>query len=572
MPITAWTAIISGAVSIILVAVVAILAARSRSVEPWLLRAPLLWLVVAVILGLISIYSLLLLLAFDAPDFKLPTKTSVTSPVLVAATLIAGTLTAAYAVLRLRAHLLAEARGKLDAHGEERADERHRSDQEVALTERFAKAVGLLASEQPISRTAGAHLILALGDEWSRDGAQQRCFDVLISHLRGLRENQSFDDLASTRGIREEVRLITREVLRRLATGELAWKVKAGDFSGAVIADLDLVGLPVFRILDLSGAQVLGDLVIPNDVSESAPRLSGLVCEGDLTIHWSEHWADADLSSAQVGGSVALAGKALAGAFNGTGLHADGDLSLGFEAFGGDIVLDSVEVGGEAIIGSSELGALFGTDTHPTALSIVAGSFQKLELRRSARGPQLDLTGATGAVDLSFSVFPLEVTANELDASTGLHLKGARFESALVLDGAKIPVAIDLDGLILSEDARSAIESSEFSLRDRLLAHGQGERPVASTERDETFDWRNAIEPVRKQAGDQFMTELDHRLSRIEAELPLDWRTKPSFMAQVMSEVSRAAARVEAREESKRAVQSALRNLIRPAGVRVDTK
>jgi hypothetical protein len=567
-PVTVWTAATSGALCVVLVVVIIIAAEIARReqaaskggvADPWLLRVPLLPLVLAVVAGLISIYSLILLLAFGAVDFQLPAASNVTSPVLVAATLVAGALTAAYAVLRLRAHILAEAKGKLDAHGDERADEKHRSDQEIAFTERFAKSVSLLASDQAISRIAGAHLILALGDEWLRDGAQQRCLDVLVSHLRALRENGSFEDEPGSRGAREEVRLITSEVVRRLSAGGASWSVKAGDFSGAVVADLDLAGLAAFAILDLRDAQVLGDLLIPAEISTSAPKLTGVSCEGDLTVQWAEGWTSLDLSRAEVAGSIALTGKILPGVFSGAHLRTEGDLMLGFESFGGDVILDSAEVAGSAVVGSSELGATFGTEEKPTALSLNGASFQTLQLRHSTRGPQLDLTGATGSVDLSYSVFPFEVTANNLDASTGLHLRGARFEGALVLDEAKAPNTVDVDGLHLSDAARSAIGSSEFSLRDRLLSNGQEVRPANAVERSQFFDWRSAIEPLRKRCGEMLMAELERRLARVDADLPFEWQTRPTFTARIMSEVSRAVAKVEAPESVENALHAALR-------------
>jgi hypothetical protein len=572
IPVTIWTAIASGGFCVVLIAIVAILAEISRrklsevkpgARESWLLRAPLLPLVLAVVAGLLSIYALILHFAFGATDFQLPATANVTSPVLVAATLIAGALTAAYAVLRLRAHLLAEARGRLDAHGEERADERHRNDQEVALTERFARAVALLADTQPISRIAGAHLILALGDEWVRDGAQQRCLDVLISHLRGLHQNETFQNGPGSRSVREEVRLVTSEVLQRLgASGSNSWKVRAGDFSGAVVADFDLAGVQTFASLDLRGAQVLGDLLIPREASDTAPRLAGLVCEGDVSVEWADTWVDLDLSNVDVGGAMALTGKILPGVLVGASLHVGGDLSLGFESFEGDILLDSSEIEGAVVVGSSELGAVFGTEAKSTLLSLTGASFQEFRLRRSGRGPQLDITGAIGAVDLSRSTFPFEVTANGLDASSGLSLRGARFEGALVLDRADLPSAIDLDGLFLSDVARSAVSSSEFALRDRLLTYGQGKAPVRVAERDAGFDWRSAIEPLRDRAGEPLMTELESRLSRIESDLPFDWHTRPPFTARVMSEVSRAGAKVDAPKSVEDALHAALRELL----------
>lgn len=571
LPVTIWTAIASGAVCLALIAVVSLFAEVSRrrqldvkrsSSESWLLRAPLLPLVLAVVAGLLSIYALILHYAFGAADFQLPATANVTSPVLVAATLIAGALTAAYSVLRLRAHLLAEAKGRLDARGDERSDERHRSEQEVAFTERFAKAVVLLADSQPISRIAGAHLVLALGDEWSRDGAQQRCLDVLVSHLRALREKESFEDESSSRGVREEVRLITSELLRRLTEGSSPWSVRAGDFSGVVVADFDLTDMRPFPMLDLRGAKVLGDLTVPSAASVAAPKLSGIVCEGDLNVEWAEGWEYLDLSGAQVGGSVSVTGRILPGLLNATDLHAEGDLGFGFESFEGDVILDSAEIGGSAVVGSSELGATFGTEAKATVLSMVGASFQEFKLCRSVRGPQLDLTDAAGAVDLSHSVFPLEVTGNRLDASSGLYLRGARFEGALVLDDAAVPASIDLDGLFLSDSARSAISSSEFALRDRLLAHGQEKVPARAAEQEVAFDWRSAVEPLRESLGEPLMSEVEDRLQRVEADLPLDWHIRPPFTARVMSEVSRAVAKTDAPRTAENALQVALRRAL----------
>ena len=94
LSVTVWTAIASGALCAVLVAVVAVFARVSsrreaaenrHSGQTWMLRAPLLPLVVAVVAGLLAIYSLILHFAFGATDFHLPDAANVTSPVLVAA-------------------------------------------------------------------------------------------------------------------------------------------------------------------------------------------------------------------------------------------------------------------------------------------------------------------------------------------------------------------------------------------------------------------------------------------------------------------------------------------------------
>ena len=195
-------------------------------------------------------------------------------------------------------------------------------------------------------------------------------------------------------------------------------------------------------------------------------------------------------------------------------------------------------------------------------LSLVGACFQEFKLRRSVRGPQLDLTDAAGAVDLSHSVFPLEVTGNRLDASSGLYLRGARFEGALVLNEAEVPASIDLDGVFLSDSARSAISSSEFALRDRILAYGKEKASVRPVERDVAFDWRSAVEPLRESLGESLMREVADRLLRIEADLPLDWHTRRSFTARVMSEVSRAVAKTDAPGTAEKALQRALRRAL----------
>lgn len=526
-----------------------------------MLRAPLLPLVLAVIVGLVSAYALLLLFAFDAPDFKLPAKANVASPVIVAATLVAGALTAAYAVLRLRAHLLAEERGRLDANSDERADQRHRSDQELAFVERFSKAVALLAAVEPISRTAGAHLILSLGDEWP-SGAQ-RCLDVLISHLRGLREKYSFaEDETGSRGVREEVRLITSEVFRRLSANGPLWSVRAGDFSGTALSTIDLNEVAPVAILDLRGAFVLGDLTISAGASAEVPRLAGMLCEGDLTLQWDENWGLCDVSRMTVRGSATILGKSMIADFNGSEMQVGGSLAMSFDAIRGNITLDLLDVQGDVAIGTPELGAEFGVDGTPVDLSLVDASFGRLLLRRFTRGPRLNLSGARGAVDLSSSVFPFEVNASKLDATTGFHLRGARFHDAFVLDEAKVPGGVDLDGLFLSDVARSALQSSEFVLRDRMLGVGGAQAPSHNTEPAGAFDWQGAIQPLREQAGPGFMAELEARLTRVAGELPLDWRSKTSFEAHVMSEVARAAAHTEAPEDAVHAVRVALRRLL----------
>lgn len=520
-------------------------------------------LVLAVVLGLVSTYALLLLFAFGAHDFRLTATDSRASPVVVAATLIAGALTAAYAVLRLRAHLLAETRGKLDLHGDARADEKHRSEQEDALVERFSQSVALLAADHAISRIAGAHLILALGDEWP--GGAQRCLDVLVSHLRGLRESNSVEDSAVPRGVREEVRLITRGLFFRLSKSEPRWDVRSGDFSGTALDGVELDEVLPFSTLDLREAHIFGSLAIPATSSPLAPLLAGLRCEGDLTIEYAPGWGAVDLSNGSVRGSVSIVGEALAGEFNATGLRAGESLNLSFETFRGDVLLDSLDVQGEVRVGLLELGAAFGLEDAPVDLSLVDASFGLLALQRLTRGPRLNMSGATGSVDLAESVFPFEVTANDLDASSGFSLRGARFGDAFVLDGAKLPEVVDMDGLYLSDYARSAIESSEFPLRARMLGLLQGKASSSATAGHHDFDWRGAIEPLRERAGSKLMKELEGRLTRIEANLPLDWANKASFAAQVASEVSRAVARVGAAPDIERSLQSSLRDLIHPS-------
>lgn len=574
LTITAWTAIAAFALCLVLMCVTAFAARPSRGSEsasitlttttaPWLLRAPLLPLVLAVVTGLIASYALLLHFAFGARDFKLSPATTGANPVLVAATLIAGALTAAYAVLRLRAHLLVETRSRLEAHGDSRADEKHRSDQEVALVDRFSKAVALLAADQAISRIAGAHLILALGDEWST--GTQRCLDVLVSHLRGLRENNTLGDEAVPRGMREEVRLITSEIFRRLSNGGPRWEVRAGDFSGTALDGVELEDAAQVASLDLRGAHILGDLSVPATSSLEAPLLADISCDGDLFVECSPDWTELDLTRAAVAGSIHITGAAPAGTLAGTELQAGGSLNLSFGVFQSDVTLDGVEVEGDIRVGLAALGAAFGVDGDaPVDLSLVNASFGRLALQRVTRGPRVNVSGAVGVVDFTSSVFPFEVNANRLDASAGLHLRGARFEDALILDGATVPEVVDLDGLFLSDTACSAIESSDFSLRDLMLSATRAKPPRQGSTDGAGFDWRSAIEPLRERAGTHLMQELETRLKGLEANLPLDWRNKTSFAAQVASEVSRALARADAAKDVADEIQSALRNITHP--------
>lgn len=578
LAVTLWVAIAGGVVAVVLGAV-AIFGPRmaggekqvsdSREKDPWLLRAPLLPLVLAVVSGLVAVYALILHFAFGAADFRLPAQANITSPILVAATLIAGTLTAAYAVLKLRAHLLAEARGKLDANGEVRAGERHRNDQEAAYSERFAEAVKLLADTRSISRIAGAHLVLAIGEEWKGPGAQQRCFDVLLSHLRGLKRDESFEDESASRSSREEVRLITSEMLRHLTGGDDSWDVVAGDFSGAVVAGFDLAGVTGLPRLDLRGTRILGDATIPSTASISAPRLSELVCEGDLYVEVNDAWLELDLANAEVIGSATLTApgdiKTLTSPLSASSLVAGGDLNLSFDLFQADVVLDSASIDGRVVLGSPKLGAAFGTRVAPTSLSAVGATFQELRLRRAIPGPWLDLTDATGSVDLSGSKFDVEVTANNLDASSGLHIKDARFDSLFVLDGAVMPGRIDLDGVILSDDAVGSISSSDFALRDQFIALRETPRPHRPFTDNRVFDWRTAISPYREQCGPELVNDLEARLSQLEASLPVDWYTRTTFTATVMSAISRAVAKNDASRELEETLQRALRDSLRLA-------
>lgn len=576
LAVTLWVALAGGAICVgsTIAAGFRVRSAQKKADvnagDPWLLRAPLLTLVFAVVSGLIAVYALILHFAFGAVDFQLPAKSNITSPILVAATLIAGTLTAAYAVLKIRAHLLTEARGRLDANGEVRAGEKHRNDQEAAYSERFSEAVKLLADARPISRIAGAHLVLAIGDEWKSPGAQQRCFDVLLSHLRGLNRDESFDDESESRSSREEVRLITSEVLRHLSGNEEeAWDIVAGDFSGAVVADFDLTNVGRLPRLDLRGARILGDLNVPSTVSTSVPRFTDLVCEGNLYIEVDAEWPELDLAGVKVNGSgtVSAAGrlKTLTSPLSASNFIVGGDLNLAFDSFQADIVLDSATVDGIVGVGSPELGSTFGDRDTLISFSAVDATFEELQLRRASPGPRLDLTDAAGRVDLSGSKFDVEVTANNLDAGSGLYLKDASFGSLLVLDGATTPSRIDLDGVYLSDAALGSIRSSEFALRDQLLALREEPKPDRPFEDNPVFDWKLAIDPFRERYSPELLNDLEARLSQLEASLPVDWHTRPTFTAKVMSAVSRAVARADGSREDEDMLQRALRDSLKLA-------
>ena len=588
LAVTLWVAIASAAISAASTVLVAIWLRSSRKVsriassDPWLLRAPLLPLVFAVVSGLVAVYALILHSAFGAVDFQLPAQANITSPILVAATLIAGTLTAAYAVLKIRAHLLTEARGRLDANGEVRAGEKHRNDQEAAYSERFAEAVKLLADSRPISRIAGAHLVLAIGDEWISPGAQQRCFDVLLSHLRGLNSENSFENEPKSKSGREEVRLITGELLRRLGEGPATWGISIGNFSGAVLADLNFVGVCGLASLDLSGARILGDLSIPARTSESAPQLSGLLCDGDLMIESNPEWDETkglvlDLSDAEVGGSAALAsaptGRTLNGDLLASGLTVGGDLRFDFDLFLGDVALDSASIAGLVMFGSPDRGAFYGTvvDTNerserkPTLVSAVGATFGEFKLRRSEQAPRLDLTDAKGGVDLTGSTFHVEVTANNLDASTGLQLKDATFDSLFVLDGATMPRKVDLQGVTFSSPAKGSFKASNFALRGEFLAHDEEIKLDRPFEDNRVFNWSSVIAPYREQYDSELINDLEMRLSQLESSLPVDWHARPTFTAKVMSAVSRAVARADASQAIENTLQRALRDSLQLA-------
>ena len=566
-PVTLSTAaicIVLCAALVVVMAAVARKAPGAHSGGPWLLRAPLLPLVLAVIVGLIGLYALLLLEAFGAKNFSLPKAANAANPIIVAATLIAGALTAAYAVLRLRAHLIAEVRGKLDVTEGERAVEKHLTDHESALIERFSTAVGLLADDHPISRIAGAHLIFVLGDEWKN--GTQRCFDVLVSHLRGLRGNSDLEnpDAAGGRGTREEVRLITVELLRRLSTPEPGWRIRSGDFQGVVLSNADFSGVVGLGALDLSHSLVLGDLRLPIGVTDASPNLMRMKCNGDVEIQWSPSWTELNLAGTIVDGSLSLAGEKMAGSMNAQELRVTGDIVLGFEEFEGDLVLDGAEVQGEIQVGSRTLRSRFGIGDRKITLSLAEASFARFNLQNSAPGPSLNLSGARGAVDLSDSRFPFEVTANELDASNGLTLRRTRFDDALVLDGATVPDSIDVEGLILSPRAKNAIESSDFALRDRFTS--VPERSAVQSSNTSDFDWRPVIEGLRDRVSAEFISRIEKRLDAVEKNLPLDWPNRETFTSLVMSEVSRAAAQTDAPDSSVKFVKGRLRESLNLAG------
>ncbi|WP_146112569.1 hypothetical protein [Arthrobacter sp. MYb213] len=500
-------------------------------------------------------------MAFNAKDFSLPATANVANPVLVAATLIAGALTAAYAVLRLRAHLLAEARGKLDAGEGERAAQKHQTDHESALIDRFFKAVSLLADDHSISRIAGSHLVLVLGDEWKN--GTQRCFDVLVSHLRGLHEKTDFDDPAasSARGVREEVRLITAELLRRLSSQNPGWNIRSGDFQGVVLGDADFSGVSGLSALDLSHSRILGDLRLPVGVTEGPMKLLQVTCDGDVEIQWTPSWSELNMTAMVVAGTVSLTGEKLGGALTAQQLHISGDLVLGFEEFQGDLLLDGSEVQGEIHVGSQTLHSRFGTGDERISLSLADSSFGTFILRNSAWGPLLNLSGASGAVDLSDSRFPFEVTANQLDASAGLNLIRARFDDAFVLDRASLAEEIKTEGLQLSALARNAIESSDFALRDRFIA--PPEKIVIQDVDASGFNWMSAVELVRDNISAEFISHIEERMTAIAKDLPLDWQNRETFTSLVMREVSRAAAQADAPDTDTQLVKNALRLSLR---------
>lgn len=580
LPVTAWSAIACGLVFVVLVTWMASGSRVRRSdlrSEPWMLRAPLLRLVLAVVSGLIALYSLLLLLAFGAEDFSLPGRANISSPVIVAATLIAGLLTASYAVLKFRAHLLSEARGKFDALEDQRADDKHRADQEFALIERFSKAVGLLAKEQPISRIAGAHLVLALGDEWK--SGTQRCFDVLTSHLRALRENRAIDDSLFSPGVREEIRLITAELVRRLTGTEAAWSIASWDFRGTVLSDLDLVIAGELKSVDFTRARVLGDLSLTRRADSVVPVLSGVECDGDLALNWDFDIVDRpvdqvreplNLSAARVGGSLSVAGHVLDYDLRATDTEVGGEVSLAFEEFTANIYLDQMVIGGEARIGSDTLKTSFsqpatGGHSRPaTSLTVADSIFTSLRLRNAVRGPQLDLSGAVGYVDLSNSRFPSEVAANDLDASSGLVLRRTRFDATLLLDGAILPETMEIDGLQLSQQARNGLESSDFPFLDLLFESAEADAaPVPSAVpavASRAFEWRAVVDPLRSAYPAGFFEQLERRLMRLEHDLPVDWQARDTFAAGVMSAVSRAAAIADLADSDTAQVQAALRS------------
>jgi hypothetical protein len=577
-PVTAWAAVVCGAVFVILVLWMLVGFNRGRSgtgTEPWLLRAPLLRLVLAVVSGLIALYSLLLLLAFGAEDFSLPDRANVASPVIVAATLIAGVLTAAYAVLKFRAHLLSEARGKIDAQEDHRADDKHRADQEFALIERFSKAVGLLATDKPISRIAGAHLVLALGDEWK--SGTQRCFDVLTSHLRALGENE--DDALSSPGVREEVRLITAELARRLTGAEAVWRIESWDFRGTVLGELNLAIAGGLKSLDFTGARVLGDLSLTRPADSVVPVLAGIECDGDLALSWDFDTMDRpvdavrdtlNLSSARVGGSLSVAGHILDYDLRVTDTEVGGELSLAFEEFTANIYLDQMVIGGEARIGSKTLRTSFsqpptgGDSRAATSLTVADSTFSSLRLCNAVPGPQLDLSGAAGYVDLSHSRFSSEVTANDLDASAGLSLRQTRFDATLILDRATLPEAMEIEGLQLSQQARSGLESSEFPFLELLFESAEADTapvvaavPVVASN---GFGWRAVLDSLRDDYPASFFEQLERRLERLETDIPVDWQARETFAAGVMSAVSRAAAIADLADSDTVQVQAALRS------------
>jgi hypothetical protein len=566
-PVTLTTAAICVVLCAVLVAVVAVVARQAsgwQKGDPWLLRAPLLPLVIAVVVGLIGLYSLLLLVAFGAQDFALPATANAANPVLVAATLIAGALAAAYAVLRLRAHLLAEGRGRLDVTEGERAAQKHRTEQESALIARFSTAVGLLADDHAISRIAGAHLVFVLGDEWKN--GTQRCFDVLVSHLRGLRENTGLDALGETgaRGIREEVRLITAELLRRLSSQDSSWQIRAGDFQGVVLGDADFSGIAGLSGLDLSHSRLLGDLRIPLGATETSPSLMHMKCDGEVEIQWDPAWFELNAASTVVEGNFSLVGEKMEGTLNAQELRVGGDLVLGFEEFEGDLFLDDSEVRGEIQVGSKTLRSRFGNGEKKITLSLAESTFAKFILRNSASGPLLNLSGASGAIDLSDSAFPFEVTANELDASSGMTLRRSRFDDAFVLDGASLPDVIDIEGLYLSVSARNAIESSDFAHRDLLIAPAERKAVLAIS--SSVFDWRPVVESMRNQISADFLAHVEERLEGVEKDLPLDWSNRETFTSLIMREVSRAAAQADAPDSSSKLVKDSLRESLNLAG------
>ncbi|MEV6238347.1 hypothetical protein [Lentzea sp. NPDC051838] len=159
-----------------------------------------------------------------------------------------------------------------------------------SLAKRYQDAASQLGHEKAVVRMAGVVAMAHLADDWPQQ--RQMCVDVLCGYLRmppsALTERDAEE--RAEREVRATVtRLIAAHTRQHHWPGEDAvpsWSACEFDLSGAVIHDLDWVGLTFEKRVHLTGATLTGHCRIINCRFEYLGiLLDKLVLEGSLEMY-----------------------------------------------------------------------------------------------------------------------------------------------------------------------------------------------------------------------------------------------------------------------------------------------